>query len=228
MEGVEFNRCCGLVWVGLDWVGFSWVWIGFDWFGLDWFGLDWQYFVWYSWFPAVWRFTLAPLLNSAFILSTQSLESAVLSKIKQLCSMLEFNFSSLILCVHWFISPVRKTVHSSLFVITLFFFLPLLYRWIMIRIPIPQSRDILGKSTFALPVTGKAPIPLQIQFTAVRFNVSFGSTSFLHWIMTWNWCCGRQTLCALAAELCPGHVLECQRELGTAWLSHPALLSCSV
>lgn len=33
-----------------------------------------------------------------------------------------------------------------------FFFL---YRWIMIRIPIPQSRDILGKSIFALPVTGK-------------------------------------------------------------------------
>lgn len=44
-----------------------------------------------------------------------------------------------------------------------YLFSPPLYRWIMIRIPIPQSRDILGKSIFALPVIGKTPISLQMQ-----------------------------------------------------------------
>lgn len=124
------------------------------WVGLGWIGKG-GYFVWYSLFASVWKLTLAPVLNSAFVLSTQSLESALLSKINQLCSMLEFNFFFLDTVCSLICITCQENSSFLSFWNHIIFLLPSLYRWIMIRIPIPQSRDILGKSIFALPVIGK-------------------------------------------------------------------------
>lgn len=124
-----------------------------------------------------------------------------------------------LLCVHWFLSPGRKRIQASIF-----FFFPH-YRWIMIRIPIPQSRDILGKSIFASPAIGKNPSSSHLPYISILFNIwvcftfvhalnyylepTLQIANCLHWLQS----------CAISK------CFHCQRQFTMTWLFYPPVHS---